>query len=315
VKLYQVAVAWLICCVVGAFGDETTGPDLREIQVLVQEATKKVKGAVVAVLSEDGLGSGVIVDESGLILTAAHVIGPPGTEHEVVFADGSTCPAVALGRNDKSDAGLLQLTDPKGNKTPDPLTVAPMRPLHERPSLGEWCFALGNPGTFDKDRGPVLRVGRVIRLAVDTLQTDCVLMGGDSGGPLFDMKGRVMGIHSRISDTSEQNFHTPIASFHRDWKRMQAKQSLNESTGAPKVGVSTQLNGEFLVVRAIASGSSAAEVGMQVNDRILKIDDEAVTSYAQFTEILRHRLPGEAMVWTMERDGESMTFTVKGRDR
>ena len=62
-----------------------------------------------------------------------------------------------------------------------------------------------------------MRLGRIIRLDYFTLQTDCTISPGDSGGPLFDMHGRVIGIHNAISSSPAENFHVSITAFAQDW--------------------------------------------------------------------------------------------------
>ena len=138
--------------------------------------------------------------EEGLVLTAGHVSGEPGKKLTVVLQDGTKLEAKALGRSSAADSGLIQIT--KEGKYPY-VELAPPASVFK----GDWIYAVGHPGGFDQERGLVLRVGRVIHRSTDTIQTDCKLIGGDSGGPLFDMPGRVVGIHSRVSMKNEQNYH------------------------------------------------------------------------------------------------------------
>ena len=83
--------------------------------------------------------------------------------------------------------------------------------------LGIGVLALGHPGGFDSRRGVIVRLGRIIGKKDETMQTDSRLLGGDSGGPLFDFEGKVIAIHSRVSTQPDQNFHIPIESFHANW--------------------------------------------------------------------------------------------------
>ena len=87
----------------------------------------------------------------------------------------------------------------------------------EQARIGDWVLALGHPGGFDLRRSLVVRLGRIIRLAPDALQTDCTISPGDSGGPLFDMHGRVIGIHSAISSSVAENFHVAVTEFYDSW--------------------------------------------------------------------------------------------------
>ena len=181
--------------------------DLIAIEKQVRSVLKASKKATVCIQG-NGSGSGVIISEDGLVLTAGHVSGEPDKELTVVLEDGTKLKAKALGRSSAADSGLIQITE-KG-KYPF-VDLAPPASVFK----GDWIFAIGHPGGFDKDRGLVLRVGRVIHRSTDTIQTDCKLIGGDSGGPLFDMLGKVVGIHSRVSMKNEQNYHWRYPSYNQ----------------------------------------------------------------------------------------------------
>ena len=83
----------------------------------------------------------------------------------------------------------------------------------------EWCVALGHPGGFDPTRTPPVRLGRVLENG-QFVTTDCAVVGGDSGGPLFDVDGKVIGIHSNIGATLTENRHVPISVFLDQWEDM-----------------------------------------------------------------------------------------------
>jgi len=178
--------------------------DLKTIEAHVKDLANRVAPAVVAVRINGATGSGVVISEDGLVLTAAHVGGEPNRDVHFTFPDGRTARGKTLGMNHEMDAGLMKITDKGHWPHLDIGDLAQAR-------LGDWVLALGHPGGFDPQRPTVLRLGRIIRLGTGWLQTDCALIGGDSGGPLIDMQGRVIGIHSRISDSVAENFHVPIA--------------------------------------------------------------------------------------------------------
>src|SRR5262249_47816723 len=137
-------------------------------------------------------GSGVIVSEDGLILTAGHVVaGKPGRPLAVIMPDGKRYKGKTLGFDPKNDSGMAQLTDkPEGGGKWPYAEIAPSKELKG----GQWVIATGHPGGYKKGRQPVVRVGRIGTPTftqpdgVSFVQTDCTLVGGDSGGPLFDMK-------------------------------------------------------------------------------------------------------------------------------
>ncbi len=208
--------AWiLLVASVSAHANEWTatprnGRDLQRIQSQVQRLLPRVKPATVVVLG-DGSGSGVIISRTGLALTAGHVCGKAGTPLKVLLPDGRLVSAKSLGAVKRADAGLIQLRPGRYPHVP----IA--NPSEERVAMGTWCLALGHPGGWDGRRGVVIRLGRILSRSKDTLRSDCKLVGGDSGGPLFDLRGRVIGVHSRISRKAHQNYHVPMETYRRHW--------------------------------------------------------------------------------------------------
>ena len=188
----------------------TSLADLKSIEQQVEALAARVSPSVVAVEVGSGNGSGVVISADGLVLTAGHVCGAPDRDVRFTFPDGKTAHGKTVGANGDSDTGLMRITD-RG-----PWPHAEMGDL-EQARVGDWALALGHPGGFDLRRSLVVRLGRIIRLRPDTLQTDCTISPGDSGGPLFDMHGRVIGIHSAISASMADNFHVAVTAFYEGW--------------------------------------------------------------------------------------------------
>jgi serine protease Do len=184
--------------------------DLKAIEEHVKVMVARVSPAVVAVEMGDGSGSGVVITADGLIVTAGHVCGGPNRDVSFTFPDGKIAHGKTLGVDLESDTGLMKITEP------GPWPHVATGDL-EQAKMGDWVLALGHPGGFDLKRSLVVRLGRIIRLAPDALQTDCTISPGDSGGPLFDMHGRVIGIHSYISSSPADNFHVPITAYYNSW--------------------------------------------------------------------------------------------------
>src|SRR5205807_4246056 len=101
----------------------------------------------------------------------------------------------------------------------------------------DWCVVTGHPGGFRPGRSPVVRVGRILELNLTSprayLRTDCTLVGGDSGGPLFDMHGRVIGIHSRIGGSITANLHVPVDTYRETWDRLVKGERWGGGIGRP----------------------------------------------------------------------------------
>ncbi|MDB6119233.1 MAG: hypothetical protein JWO08_3014, partial [Verrucomicrobiaceae bacterium] len=185
--------------------------ELMDVQKSVKNALPMVRPAVVALETRDVAASGVIVTPDGLILTAAHVICKPeakaeaGLRFKIILSDGRETMGTALGMDTATDAAMIQIDGSRSNW--------PFVDLNRNAAAalpGHWCFALGHPGGYDENRGDVLRVGKVLKTTANSLQTDCVLMGGDSGGPLFSITGALIGIHSQISEGRDQNVHVSL---------------------------------------------------------------------------------------------------------
>ena len=212
------AAAFTVLTVPAVFADT-----LKERQAKILNVVEKARPAVVCIQSRSGAamgsGSGVIVSNDGIILTAAHVVDGTGggkgpTEVIVVLSDGREVKAKVLGRDRNRDAAMVKIE--QGSEWAH-VELAKAETVEQ----GEWCIAMGHPGGFDPQRGAPVRVGRLWQNNDKAYyRSDCTVSGGDSGGPLFDLDGRVIGIHSSISMDLAENRHVPIGVFHDDWERL-----------------------------------------------------------------------------------------------
>jgi len=280
--------------------------DLADIQVKLQELVPLTSKALVALETEDGAGSGVIISPDGLILSAAHVIGRTGVEMDVRLLDGSRAKAVSLGGSEISDAGMLQI---QGEGPWPHAEIAEMKSSN----VGDWCFGLGHPGGFDMERGMVVRIGRIIKKQDETMQTDSRLLGGDSGGPLFSFDGRVIAIHSRISKEPDQNFHVPIESFHANWDffRNQDLLTFEEIEQGGFLGVACEESNQGLIIRSVLPDTPAESAGFLENDIILKIDTQAVRNREKLTILISTKKPEDEVMIEYQRDKSVATLKLK----
>lgn len=199
-----------------------THHDLLTLQQAVAKVAADVLPATVGIELQPGrsheraMGSGVVISADGLILTAAHVISEPDRQVIVRFPDGRTARAVSLGLHTRADGGMVKIVEE------GPWPFVPVIDKSNAPDVGQWCVATGHPRGFQKDRSPPVRLGRVVDISDNVLRTDCTITGGDSGGPLFDMQGRVIGIHSRITQSFTENYHVPALAFREAWDVMKA---------------------------------------------------------------------------------------------
>jgi S1-C subfamily serine protease len=198
--------------------------DLRDLEQRVQEVVARVAPSVVGLQIGGGQGSGVIIKD-GYVLTAGHVSGQPGNKASITLPGGKQIKGKALGRNTGIDSGLIQITDE--GKYPA-VEVGNSSELKK----GQWVVVISHPGGFRLNRGPVVRVGRVLLANNNVIRTDCVLVGGDSGGPVFDLEGRVVGINSRIGTELDQNMHVPVDTFASTWARLARGESWGGAIGS-----------------------------------------------------------------------------------
>jgi len=290
--------------------------DLLKIEEALKEAFQRVRKAAVGIDLGEGAGSGVIVSEDGLVLTAAHVSGGVDKEVTVILEDGSRVEARSLGLASDTDCAMLQIE----GEGPFPHVELDRE---DTARLGDWVFSLGHSGGFDGERGVAVRLGRLVRVAEETIQSDCKLIGGDSGGPLFDMNGRLIGIHSRVGRSNEENMHVPIRVFLRHWEDLRAGEFLGEGPFAKRpgeggafLGVATADREEGGVeITDIVEVSAASEADLKVGDVILKVGGEGVEDREAFSELIGGKKPGEVIKLVVLRDEEELEIEVELGER
>ncbi|MBO9675735.1 MAG: trypsin-like peptidase domain-containing protein [Sphingobacteriaceae bacterium] len=166
--------------------------------------------------------SGVVVSADGYILTAAHTI-LPAKNYKVFFPDGRECIAMALGKIENKetpgmpDVGMMKITD-KGSY--------PFAEMGYSASLltNEPCISISYPESLNQTL-PTLRLGSIaeVKNEYGFIRSTCKMEPGDSGGPLFDYYGRVIGLHSAIDVAEEMNFEIPVDLYRRYWTALNAE--------------------------------------------------------------------------------------------
>ena len=291
-----------------AFTKATPGT-IAELRLMEQQVTAlvaRVSTAVVAVEVGSASGSGVVISTDGLVLTAGHVCGRPNRNVSFTFPDGKTARGKTLGVDRDSDTGLMRITD--AGSWPH----AAMGDL-EQAGIGDWVLALGHPGGFDPGRSLVVRLGRIIRLAPDVLQTDCTISPGDSGGPLFDMYGRVIGIHSAISRSVAENFHVPITKFYDTWDQLAEGRSGSALAQRPMAYLGATVVDDVAGCRLsiVEANGPAFKAGLKVGDLVLKVDDREIRVSASFRRWLAEAEPGETLSLEIKRGAKLVSLDVK----
>ena len=288
-----------------------TKADLIEIQNALVESLQRVRKATVSISLGQGFGSGVIVSPDGLVLTAAHVTAGVDKELTVILNDGTKLKAVSMGLVSNTDAAMMRITE-EGEY--------PYVDINKDNNykLGHWIFALGHSGGFDKERGPVVRLGRIVKDSETTLHSDCKVIGGDSGGPLFDMEGRLIGIHSRVSKTMEQNMHVPMREYIKHWDEMKENKFLGDGPFAKRpvkgsgfLGFGSTDSDDGLLIGKVLKDGPADKAGIKAGDIILKVDDTDIADKEAFKAILKEKSVGDNIKLVIQRKGEEKTIELK----
>ena len=281
--------------------------ELHAIEVHVKFIVAKVMPAVVNV-KNSAQGSGVVINEKGLVLTAGHVSAKPGQACTITFPDGKKVKAKSLGQNTTADSGLIQITD-EGKY--------PFCELGKSAELkkGNWCIAIGHPGGWKEGRTPPVRLGRISSVPGMWITTECTLVGGDSGGPLFDVQGRVIGIHSRIGNPITANMHVPSDSFVADWDKLLKGDSWAAAAGAVKLPTARlgvlaypDFEGKGVKIKEVSSGSAAEKAGLKVDDIIASLNTKALGKFEDLKAEIDKRKPGDEITLEVQRGSETLTI-------
>ncbi|QEG41757.1 S1C family serine protease [Roseimaritima ulvae] len=191
---------------------------LPAFEAQIQQAFEKVRSATVGF----GGGSAVVVSEDGLLLSVAHVGKRPGRRLRVTFPDGRRTHAKVLGLCDDLDIAVAKIDEPGPWPAVDISRV-------DMPAENTWLLKVGYPVSFRHGQQPAVRVGRLLRKMPDAFISDCPIMGGDSGGPIFDLDGNLVGISSRCQDEIKYNLHIPLTSFYEHWTALCSGRALKRA--------------------------------------------------------------------------------------
>src|SRR5215207_5511026 len=270
-------------------------------------------------VASESTGSGFVIDEEGLILTNAHVV-EAATEIEVTFSDSHTVSATPVGKDGDTDLALLRV-ESKG---------ADLQPLELGDSssvqVGDPTIAIGNPFGLERTltTGVVSALQRRLTapsgFAIDdVIQTDAALNPGNSGGPLLDASGRVIGINSQIAtgsgDASGGNvgigFAVPVNTA------KQVIPQLEESGHVERayLGVRGSASAEGVLVERVEPGSPAAAAGMKAADVLGSLDGRDVRTMADVSAILERHEPGDVVEIEVSSAGQPRELRATLADR
>ena len=287
--------------------------DLKALQTQQSKVAAKIHQVTVNLQHGSTQGSGVLINEDGYILTAAHVAGKPKQKMWVVLHDGRRVEGVSMGVNRDTDAGLVRILKTRDeNNQPWPHAALPA--VGERVKTGQWCIAGGHPGGWVSDRPAVIRVGRILAVTDSTVVSDCSLIGGDSGGPLFDLQGKLIGIHSRIGIDVDDNMHVPMNVYMESWDRLANSEAWGVLPGfRPIIGVTADRQSDTkseCIIGTVAPRGPAAKAGIIPGDRIVRFHNAEITNFDRLKEEVDAMVPGERVNVEVLRDGKKVNLKL-----
>jgi len=283
-------------------------------------AVQRVSPAVVSIRTGGGLGSGVIYDPSGLVLTNAHVVSRARAV-SVELADGRRFQARILGADAGFDLAVLKID----------AADLPVAPLGDSSQLqvGQFVAAIGNPYGLDHTVtvGVISALNRPIAgseagYTQPMIQTDAAINPGNSGGPLIDLAGNVIGINTLVAapagvPAQGLGFAVPVNTARRIAGQL-ASQGRVTQTGLPYLGVRiTDAGGRStpgvdygaLIVQVEPNGP-AAQAGLRAGDVVTAVDGHDVYSVDHLLQQLLQHKPGDRVTVQAVRSGQTITVTV-----
>ncbi len=299
----------------------------------IQDVAALVQPSVVAITTEQmvstntwfggsyvqsGAGSGVIISQDGYIVTCAHVVSG-ANNITVQLADGTEYTATVVGQDSTSDVAVLKI-EATGLT---PAVIGDSDSL----AVGETTIAVGNPlGTLSNTvtNGIVSALNREVTVQgndMNLIQTSASISPGNSGGGLFNANGELIGIVNAKSSYSEAEgigFAIPINTAMEIGRQLIENGSVarpalgvkivdvTDAQTAQQLGVSTM--GVYVV--EVTKGSGADAAGVQAGDRVLAVDDTAVSDSSALKNYLKDKGIGDTVNLQVERDGKVLTLAV-----
>jgi len=267
-----------------------------------------------------GAGSGFIIDADGSILTNHHVIDR--AERIIVkLSDGRTSRAHVVGTDPDTDIALIKIDGQSG---------LPVAPLGDSSTLrmGEWVCAIGNPLGYEHSVtvGVVSFLGRkLFDSGLDNyIQTDAAINFGNSGGPLINSQGEVIGINAAISaHASSIGFAVPINGATAILPQLRARGRVSRGfVGVALRDIDADLQKSLklsvshgALVTDVSEGYPGERAGLRAYDAIVGLDDHAVNNDDELIHEISARAPGSAARLRILRDGREETITVKLAER
>jgi serine protease Do len=303
-------------------------PELVRLNAALTHLAERLKPALVQIRvqrpteepdSEEGprraLGSGFVIHPSGYVVTNAHVVERSASV-QVRLASGRRLTGTVVGRDRRVDLALLKV------EAPEPLPVLPLGDS-ERLAVGELVLALGHPFGLEQtvSLGIVSRKGAPLQAAApgfDFIQTDAAVNPGNSGGPLVDMSGQVVGVNTMAARNGSIGFAIPINLIKTLLPQLLAKGAVEWGWLGVRIDEISEDNvrdygldtPRGVGIEGVLPGQPAAQAGIRAKDVILEVDGRAITSPRELQRVISTTPVGTAVRVSLWRDGQPQELTV-----
>lgn len=263
-----------------------------------------------------GLGSGFIISEDGYVVTNNHVIDR-AEDVEVVLEDGKKYKADVIGKDPKTDLAVLKIE-------PEIPLKAVVFGNSQDLRIGEWVMAIGNPFGlgYTVTAGIVSAKGRSLGLGAydDFIQTDAPLNPGNSGGPLFNLKGEVVGVNTAIVARGQGiGFSIPInlaeniiAQLTEEGKVTRGWLGVLIQSITPEIAESLGLKDiKGALIADVTPDSPADKAGLKRGDIVIEFEGKKIDEFSDLTKLVGVASPGESKSLKVLREGKVVNITVE----
>jgi len=272
----------------------------------------------------NSLGSGAIVHPDGYVLTNYHVL-MRADAIQVTMADGTQHEAVPVGADPTSDLAVLKI------EGEGPFPTMPMGTSSDL-MIGETAIAIGNPFGLGHTvtTGVVSALNRTVQSVDETaftdfIQTDAAIHPGNSGGPLLNVEGRLIGINTAIRPGAENiGFAIPVDRARRVLEELLAYGAVRPTwlglevwEVTPSLARRLGVEAAGLVVRRVHDDSPAERAGVEAGDQVLAVDGSPVEGFSAWRTLLSHHAPGDSFQLELRRDGrdKKVRLSLEALDR
>ncbi len=306
----------------------TPEPELLRLNAALTRLADQLRPALVQIRvqrpmeepeSEDAprraLGSGFVIHPSGYVVTNAHVVERSATV-QVRLASGKRLAGTVIGRDRRVDLALVKV---------EVVEALPVLPLgdSERLAVGELVLALGHPFGLEQtvSLGIVSRKGAPLQAAApgfDFIQTDAAVNPGNSGGPLVDMGGRVVGVNTMAARNGSIGFAIPINLIKTLLPQLLAKGAVEWGWIGVRIDEITEENvrdygldtPRGVGIEGVLPGQPAAQAGIRAKDVILQVDGQPIGSPRELQRVIATAPVGTPVRVSLWRDGQAQELTV-----